>query len=104
MTYSLDFRTRAVSYVQSGGRKSDACRLFSIDPKTLYHWLNREDLRPSPATIRQRKLDKEALKHHVRDAPDALLKERAAHFGVSTVAIWKALKQMKIVKKNDPLL
>lgn len=103
MTYSLDFRMRAVSYVESGGRKSDACRLFSIDPKTLYHWLGREDLRPDPATTRQRKLDKEALKVHVRDYPDALLKERADHFDVSAVAIWKALKQMRIVKKNDAL-
>ena len=103
MTYSIDFWQRAVAYVHSGGRKSEACRLFAIDPKTLYHWLKCEDLRPKPAATRKRKLDKEALKAHVRNYPDALLKERAEHFGVSHVAIWKALKRLNIVKKNDPL-
>jgi hypothetical protein len=35
--------------------------------------------------------------------PDALLRERAVVFNVSSVAIFKALRQMKTTKKNDPL-
>ena len=31
---------------------------------------------------RRRKLDREALRAHVRDQPDALLRERVVHFGV----------------------
>jgi hypothetical protein len=38
---------------------------------------------------------------HVRAHPDALLRERAAEFGVSSVAIFKALRQLDIRKKND---
>jgi hypothetical protein len=40
-------------------------------------------------------LDKAALAAHVRDFPDALLKERAAHFGVHINAIWVALKSKR---------
>ena len=100
MTYSLDMRTRAVGYVRSGGLRKEACRIFKIDPKTLYNWLRRDDLSPKVCGPRRRKLDKVALRDHVRDYPDALLRERASHFHVSEVAIWKALKQMNIVKKN----
>lgn len=103
MGYSLDLRQRVVGFVESGGGQSEAARLFGVTDRTVRYWLKREDLRASPAITRKRKLDKEALRAHVRDVPDALLKERAAHFGVSTVAIWKALKRMNIVKKNDPL-
>ncbi len=39
----------------------------------------------------------------VRDFPDALLRERAAHFGVTINAIWVALKKLAITKKNDQI-
>jgi hypothetical protein len=39
----------------------------------------------------------------VRDFPDALLRERTAHFGVSVNAIWVAMKTLKITKKNDKI-
>ena len=103
MTYSLDLRKRVVCYVRSGGLQTEASRLFSVSTKTIQRWLAREDLRPSPAKTRQRKLDKKALAQHVRDYPDALLRERAAHFGVHINAIWVALRKMNIVKKNDAI-
>lgn len=103
MTYSLDIRERAVGYVRSGGSQAEASRIFGVTTRVLYTWLHCKDLTPKRCGPRRRKLDKATLKAHVRDYPDALLKERAAHFGVSTVAIWKALKQMNIVKKNDAL-
>jgi putative transposase len=61
MTYSLDMREWAVNYVREGGKKVDACRLFRVDPKALYNWLHRTDLRPTPNASRRCKLDKEAL-------------------------------------------
>lgn len=103
MTYSLDIRKRAVSYVNQGGSKAEAARLFGVGRQTLYNWLGAEDLRPKEHGLRRRKLDKEALRAHVRDYPDALLRERAERFGVHINAIWVALSQMKIVKKNDAL-
>lgn len=100
MTYSLDLRERAVTYVRDGGLRSDACRVYDIDRKTLYHWLRAKDLAPQPCGPRQRKLDKAALVAHVRAHPDALLRERAAHFGVHVNAIWVALRAQDIRKKN----
>jgi len=101
MSYSIDLRERAVSYVRSGGSRLEASHLFKIDRKTLYNWLNRKDLTPIKVRVRKRKLDKTALSAHVRDFPDAILRERAAHFGVHVNAIWYALRRMNIVKKND---
>lgn len=103
MAYSIDMRERAVSYVREGGLRSEACRLFQIDRKTLYHWLRVEDLRPKAHGPRRRKLDKSSLAAHVRDYPDAYLHERAAHFGVHISSISRALRALDIRKKNDAL-
>jgi transposase len=101
MSYSVDMRERAVSYVRSGGKQLEACRIFRIGRTTLYYWLRSEDLKPKGFVPRRRKLDKTALAAHVRDYPDALLRERAVHFGVTPVAVWRALKRQNITKKND---
>lgn len=103
MSYSVDLRERAVSFVRCGGSRAQASALFQVGRTTLYRWLKAPDLHPKPALERRRKLDKAALAAHVRDFPDALLKERAAHFGVHINAIWVALKRLKVTKKNDTL-
>ena len=101
MSYSIDLRERAVKYVQDGGLQSKACEIFSISRKTLYNWLTKEELAPKKTRSRfQRKLDKEALSKHVQEHPDALLRERAAHFGVRVNSIWVALGVLKISKKK----
>jgi transposase len=103
MTYSIDLRERAVSFVHTGGSQAEASQLFKVSTRTLYNWLQSKDLTPKKHGLRKRKLDKAALAADIRDHPDAYLRERAARFGVSGVAIFKALRQMKIVKKNDDL-
>ncbi len=103
MTYSLDLRERVVDYVRKGGSRADASRLFKVTVRSISNWLAREDLSPTPHGPRRRKIDKVALAAHVRDYPDALLRERAAHFNVSIASLWSALGKLKIVKKNDPL-
>ena len=101
MTYSLDLRERAVGYVQSGGSQAEASRIFGVTTRTLRYWMSRKDLAAKRCGPRRRKLDKAALVAHVREHPDALLRERASHFGVRTNAVWVALRQLNIGKKND---
>ena len=103
MSYSLDFRERAVAYVRDGGSQAACCRAFKIDRKTLYHWLRADDLRPKRHGSRHRKLDMTALAADVRTYPDSYLHERAARFDVSAQAIWYALRRLNIRKKNDAL-
>lgn len=103
MTYSLDLRSRAVDFVRTGGSQAEASRIFGVTTRTLRYWLGRNDLAPKRCGTRHRKLDRTALAAHVRAQPDALLRERAAEFGVSSVAIFKALRQLDIRKKNDTL-
>jgi len=97
----MDLRERAIKYVRDGGSQAEAGRLFGVTSRTIYNWLHRDNLAPTVVSTRRRKLDKRALAAHVRDYPDALLRERAAHFGVRVNAVWVALGRMKIVKKND---
>ena|ERR1700691_1697993 len=104
MTYSNDLRLRAVAYVRSGGSKSEAGRLFGVSRPTLYRWLSeKSSAMPCAIRTRKRKLDKSLLVTHVREHPDALLRERAEHFGVRINAIWVALGKLDIRKKNDAL-
>jgi transposase len=100
MTYSLDLREAAISYIKNGGSKIDASRLFGFSRNTLYRWLNAEDLAPKKAGFRNRKIDKVALKKHTEEHPDLFLHERAEAFGVHTSSISRALKTLKIVKKR----
>ena len=101
MTYGVDLRERVVSFVLSGGSKQAASRVFSVSMWCVHDWCSRGDLRPKVHGRRSRKLDWEALRAHVRDNKDSLLKERAAHFGVHIHAIWYALKEMKLTHKKN---
>jgi len=102
MAYSYDLRIRVLSHIKHGGSRMEACRLFGIDRKTVYNWLKSPTL--SPVKIKQTrkcKLDKQLLSQHIRQFPDAILKERAAIFGVTPSGVWRSLNNLNIVKKND---
>ena len=101
MAYGIDYRQRVMSFVKEGGSKLEAARLFKVHPDTIYEWLKRgEDLSPRPSMTRKRKLDKAALRRDVKERPDALLKERAAKYGVHESSMSRALRKLKIVKKT----
>jgi putative transposase len=81
--------------------KREAARLFKVSPNTIYEWINRgDDLEPRPAKTRARTLDKAALEQHVRENPDLILRERAAHFKVGINTVWVALQRLGFVKKR----
>ena len=100
MTCSIDLRERVVNYVRSGGSKAKAARRFSVSRQTVYNWMSRDNLSPRKHGLRRRKIDKEALVRHVENYPNALLRERAVHFGVSTNAIWELMRKLGFVKKR----
>ena len=50
---------------------------------------------------RHRKIDKALLRRHVKEHPDMFLRERAAMFDVHISSMGRALKKLKIAKKNS---
>jgi transposase len=101
MTYSVDFRKKVVAFVRNGGGQREAARHFYISLWCVRDWLARKDLQPRQKGVpRQRKLDKDALRAHVRDYPDALLRERAVHFGVRLSSMGEALQRLKLTHKK----
>jgi putative transposase len=101
MSYSVDLRQRVIDYVNNGGSQVSASTLFKVGRKTIYNWLHRENLSPTPRLIRSRKIDKSRLLANVHEQPEALLHERALEFGVTPSGVWRALRTLKISKKND---
>lgn len=101
MTYSVDLRKKVVALVRDGGSQREAARHFDISLWCVRDWLARKDLKPQQQGVsRQRKLDKEAVRAHVRDHPDAILRERAAYFGVHISSIGWALRRLKLTRKK----
>lgn len=104
MTYSIDLRKRVVNFVNEGGSKAEASRRFEVSLWCVNDWCKRDDLAPKVHSDRNRKIDKEALRRHVEQNPDALLRERAEVFGVHINAIWLMMRKLKLThKKNDAL-
>lgn len=101
MAYDIDLRKRVIQFVRSGGSKTEAARIFGINRDTIYDWLSRKTLNPMPSKTRNRKIDKDALKRHVEEHPDALLRERAAYFDVHIHSIWHAMRKMGYRKKKS---
>ena len=100
MTYSLDLREAVISYINNGGSKIEAMRIFNISRATLYRWSGMDDLRPKPSGLRHRKIDKTTLKKHVEEHPDMYLRERAEIFDVHISSLSRMLKKLRIVKKR----
>ena len=102
MAYSSDFRKCVLAFIEAGGKKTQACRQFSIARATLYTWLNAEDalVRQKPGPRGPRTLDRQALEKHVADFPDQTQAERASHFGVSEFCVYYGLKTLGITRKK----
>ena len=103
MSHSIDLKRRVIEFVNQGGRKTEAVRIFSVGRSTIYEWLEQSDLTPAVRRPYDSKLKKDELAAHVKAHPDALLRERAEHFGVHTGTVWAALQKMGIREKNNPL-
>ena len=105
MTYQTPHRIAVLSFIQDGGSKTEAARIFKVSRDTIYRWSKLDDLAPKPTPKeRHRKIDKAILKRHVTENPDLFLRERAAHFGVAISSMSLALSKLKIRKKKSVVI
>ena len=102
MTYQTPHRIAVLSFIENGGSKVDAARIFKVSRAAIYRWLKLDDLAPKPQPkTRHRKINKADLRLHVKEHPDMFLRERAVVFGVHISSMGHALSKLKIRKKNS---
>lgn len=105
MTYPLSFRERVLSYIEEGGSKASASRIFKISHDTIHRWLRCDDLTPQRKRPKQSyKLDRKRLIKLVEQQPDMMLKELAQALEVSVGAVWHSLKVLGYSRKKNGTL
>ena len=87
MTYSVDFRKKVLSHLDSGAKIEATSTLFSIGTTTIKTW---KKLRVATGKImgpgrpkNPYKIDAEELKLFLKNRTDSFLHEIASHFGVT---------------------
>ena len=101
--YTLDLRERVVKFVEAGGTRAEAARLFRLGERSVYRYLaaaKTNTLAPKTRWGHWRKLDPAQLQAHVRHHPDATLHELQTVFGVSHNAVWVRLRQLGLTLKK----
>lgn len=101
MAYSLDLRERVVNYVKSGGKKSDAARIFEVSYWCVMDWCKRDNLNYKKSPGRPRKFDWNKLEEDIKNNPDKRLIDRAEDFGSCIHSIWYAQNKMSITRKKN---
>lgn len=86
--------------MEAGGAKAEAAKSFSVSQGSVHNWLKRDNLAPTKVKHRAGKLNWKILEQHIKDEPNAKLKEGAEHSRVHTTAIWYAIKQMNITNRR----
>lgn len=106
MGYSVDLRERVIKFIEDGGSKTDAARIFSVSRVTIYSWekkkVEKGTLKDTPPKRGWKKLNPELLLAHVAKYPDLTLAEYAKHFGASITSVCLALKRLKVTRKKRP--
>jgi transposase len=104
MSYSIDLKERVVDFVEKGGSKVEAAKLFSVGKRTIFKWIKKKRERGSLANKRRdsspRKLQEELLKEYLRKHPDDYLREIAVVFKVTPEAVFYACKRWKLTYKK----
>ena len=106
MAYSIDFREKAIEYMDKGHTKEELYEAFGIYPSRITEWrkLLREtgELNPQYRKTRSRKINLKELEQALERKPDATLAELAEPFGCTEQAVHYALKRLRITfKKNS---
>lgn len=106
MAYPSIMRERVLRFIEGGGSKIDASRLFGVGRATVFLWV-KQGLSGSagkPGPKGSSKLDREKLVRLVDKNPDMMLKELAAELGVSINAVWHSLKVLGYTRKKNGTL
>jgi transposase len=104
MSYSIDLRESVIAFIENGGSKIAASRLFQVSCRTVFMWIQnkkeRGNLKVKTRDSKPYKIDETALIAYVKKNPDHYLKQIAKHFHVTAPAIFFALKRLKITLKK----
>src|SRR5215469_1156781 len=104
--YSLDLRRQIVKFMKRGGSIAEATRQYGVSRWTVGRYVEAERegrLAPKPRGGSKKKFGDEALRGAVEAKPSATLKAHGKALGVSHVAIWRRLRQLKITLKKKLL-
>lgn len=104
MAYSIDFRKRAIEYIDEGHSGKELYEAFKILPSNVYRWRKlleeTNSLKPDYRETRKRKIDIEELERVVERKPDITLPELARMFNCTKQSVDTALKKAKITRKK----
>ena len=106
MTYSVDFRKKVLSHMDTGATIDSTSKLFSVGTTTIKQWKKLRhttgQLMGSGRPHTPYKIDSDTLKQYIKEHPDSYLNEIASHFNVTAPAIHAALKRLNITRKKSP--
>lgn len=89
MTYSLDFRKKALALINDKGMSyRKVASLLNVSTRTLQNWQQNMEIKPTK-DVKPKKIDDEALLKDVEDYPYDCLYERARRFGCTDWAFTK---------------
>ena len=103
MTYSIDLRKKVLEYIEGGGSRESACKIFKIHRNSITKWhkLSKQGCLSDPQPNRPwKKINPEALITAVTNNNDWLLADFARLFKVTTAAICLAFKSLNITRKK----
>lgn len=99
MAYSLDFRRKVLTVRDKEGLTIvQVAKRFDVGVASVTRWI--KTIHRKPQGPRKRKIDLEALQQEIVNYPSAYQHERAARFGVSQSAIFRALKKLGATYKK----
>ena len=106
LAHSEDLRKRVVDFVEKGGSKAEAQRLFQVSEWCVYDWLKRgKNLKagkPGPTGPRKFKLnDFERL---VLEKPEAYLDELGKDLNIGKTTAWRACQILGLSRKKNQSL
>jgi transposase len=104
MAYSVDFRKRAIAFMDEGHTGKQLYEAFKIWPSEVNRWRKllkkTGSLEPQYPETRDGKIDLQKLQQAIERKPDAYLSELAKEFNCTKQAIHYALKRLKITLKK----